>query len=181
MNGGSVGIFTELPIGEDLSSSFRAGFYGNIPMKYEDVGTLYAYPDSYEQDQHIPVYSKYQNIGISLEYLHYFMDDAFSSGFYTSVKGGVSYSTIRRTVADFNTSVYYLNDNVKDNRQFSVCFEGGFGYQFSLGQNNLLFTEVQFGFPFLHLSGSSAESSTISGYPVIGVSGNIGFKHSLFN
>lgn len=181
MNGGAVALFSELAFGEYESSSFRASLFYDFPMSTQDVGTLYAYPDSYELDDHVPVYSKYNNAGIMLEYLHYFMDDAYSPGLYSFIQGGLSYSTIKRTVGDYNTSVYYLNDQVKNNSQFSVRFEGGLGYQFNLGANNLLFTEVQFGFPFLQLSGSSAESSTISGYPVIGVSGNIGFKHSLFN
>jgi hypothetical protein len=181
MNGGNIAVFTEVPFGEYYSSSVRASIFYDLPMKYTDVGTIYSLPNSQAFDDHVDVYSKYQNTGISLEYLHYFANDAFESSFYSSAKVGFSYSTIKRTVASFNTSEYYLNDHVEDNKQFSVYFGVCLGYQFALGPNSFLFLEFNTGFPFLLLQGNDAGSTSISGYPVVMVAGNIGFKQSLFN
>ncbi|AEA44090.1 hypothetical protein [Fluviicola taffensis] len=181
MNGGNIALFTEVPLGEYYNSSVRASIFYDFPMKYEDVGTIYAYPDSYLFDDHVPVYSKYQNAGISVEYMHYFSEDAFESTLYAGGKVGFSYSTIKRTIGDFNTSDYYLNDYVKDNKQFSVYLGVCLGYQFALSHNSFLFIEFNTGFPFLQLNGSDAGSSSISGYPIIMVAGNIGFKQSIFN
>lgn len=181
MNGGNISLFTELPFGEYYNSSFRASLFYDFPMKTEDVATIYPIDNEYLFDEHVPVVSKYNNVGISLEYLHYFYEDAFETGLYSMVKGGLSYSTITRKVGDFDANSYYLNDHVENNKQASVYFGVGLGFQFSLSRNSLIFTEFHGAFPLLTLNGNDATSSTISGYPIVTVSGVIGFKQSIFN
>lgn len=181
MNGGNISIFTEIPLGEEYGTSIRTGIFYDFPMKTQDMGLLYAYDNQSFDDDRVPVLSTYKNAGISLEYIFYFYDDAFSTGFYAMGKGGLSFSTITRKVGDFDATNYYLNDLVKDNRQISVYFGIGAGFQVSLGVNSLIFTEIHGGFPFLLTRGDDAGSSSISGYPVATVSGIIGFKQSIFN
>jgi len=181
MNGGNISLFTELPFGEYYNSSLRASLFYDFPMKTEDFGTLYPINNEYFSDERISVISRYKNIGISFEYLHYFYEDAFETGLYSLAKIGLSRSTITRKVDDFDSNSYYLNDHVEDNKQFSVYFGIGLGFQFSLGRNSLIFTEFHGAFPFLTIQGNDASSSTISGYPVITVAGIVGFKQSIFN
>jgi hypothetical protein len=181
MNGGNIALFTELPFGEYYSSSVRASLFYDFPMKTEDVATLYSINDAYSYDGSVPVTSWYKNIGISVEYLHYFYDDAFATGLYSVVKGGLSYSSITRKTNGFDLNVYYQTDHAENNKQLSIYFGVGLGFQFSLGPNSLLFTEIHGGFPFFSMRGNDAGSSMLSGYPPVTASGIVGFKRSIFN
>lgn len=180
MNGSNIAVFTEVPFGDSYRVTFRPSVFYDFPMSYEDYGNIYAKDESYLSDDYIPVYSKFYNAGIGWELLLYF-DEAFSTNFYFSIKGGTSYSAIKRTVENFNTNEYYLQTQVKNNHQISVYFGIGLGVQFALGRNSFFFTEIQSGFPFLLMKGEDSGSSQISGYPNIVISGSIGFKQSIFN
>lgn len=184
INGGSVSILAEVPQGDYFNASFRGSLFYDLPMKNRDMGTLSANPGTNLPDDYVAIHSTYRNVGLGIEYLYYFVNDAFETGPYCSAKGGLSYSTISRQVDDFNTDNYTLDGYyLKNHSQVSLYLGASVGFQFSLGTNSLLFTEVNFGFPFIHINGevASTPTSKISGYPQMMVSGSVGFKQSIFN
>lgn len=181
MNGGNIAFFTELPFGEYYGASVRAGLFYDFPMKIEEMATLYPINNGYLPDGYVPVTSWYKNIGINIEYIHYFYNDAFETGLYSVIKNGISYSSITRKTNGFDVSDHYQTDHVENNKKFSLYFGVGLGFQFALGPNSLLFTEIHGGFPFFSIRRNDAASSMVSGYPPVTVSGIVGFKRSVFN
>lgn len=189
MHGVSLGIFSEIPTGEYLNNSFRISIFYGLPIRNTVPDGASLYPinstSSLPDDIPLPVTSTIKNIGLSVEDLYFFRNDAFTSSFYTIIKFGISSSSITRKADEFDQSTYYLNGSMGNNKQISLYLGLGGGYQYALGLNSILFAEIHFGLPFVGLKSSDEISdSSASGkltYPLLNLSGCIGFKQSIFN
>lgn len=188
MHGFSLGIFTEIPTGEYLNNSCRISFFYGLPMKNIDPrgGSIYSKNSTSSLSDYLPlsVTSTIKNIGLSFEDLYYFDNDAFSSSFYTIIKAGISSSSITRKAEYFDPTSYALNEPIGNNKQTSLYLGIGCGYQYALGRNSLLFAEINFGLPFIGLKSVDGGNGYPGGnldYPLLILSGSIGFKQSVFN
>lgn len=190
LNGGTLHLFGERSFGSYDSFSLRAGIFCRLPMNYSEqytpMGSYFFFQDPFSEE-YIPetmVRTTYNDIGLFAEFKYFFRKMATENSFYVMTKAGVSYSTIKRRATTDVVQQLLISDGLDKSNQLSVCVGPGVGYQFYIGKNSMLFSEVLVVLPFISIDEGEFFASTlnsITSYPPFSVSGNIGFKYFLFN
>lgn len=189
MNGATLDAFAEVPLGNSESFSLRSGFFARLPMKYTDYDVsplnLMSYtPSDYVYNPSQPgltVHSKFNDIGIFSEFSYFFQETPGESAFYITARATISYSHIKRWSDDpYTEELLASNPKRKRVNQLSYSFGAGFGYQHLFGEKMLLFSDMIIGLPFISAD-DSLPSSSLSYFPAVYFSLNVGFKYALFN
>lgn len=190
MNGGMLDVFAEVPLGNYDSFSLRSGFFYRYPMSYTDydISPLnlmpYTPPDYVynPNDMGLSVNSKFNDIGVFCEFSYFFHKTPLESAFYVTARASISYSTIKRWSDDpYTEELLATNKKRKTVNQLSYSFGAGFGYQYLLGEKTLLFSDMIVGLPFIAADDSMPSSSSLTYFPSVYLSINLGVKYALFN